>query len=118
MPYIYGLSAPTFDLLGCGLVRCDARQALENDQGVRRATRTPTLDGKAAVYDAGYAVADQELVLAADLDQSALFRHLVTLYPEIHVTTAHGAFRAVPVRWWVSTSRAHLRLLLLEKISA
>ena len=116
MNQLYGLSTRVFDLQGAAMVKCDADAALTNSQGQRRATRTPTLDGGAAVYDAGYSVSDRDIEISTKLDHLSFFEHLCQTYNSILVTCSDGAFLAVPVTYFVRRSKAHIKLLITEEV--
>ena len=110
-----GVSSLVFDLFGAAVLKCDAGRALENLQGRRRVTRTPTLDGNAAVYDAGASVADRSIVVTTDLIHLDWLKRIVTVYSLVLVVIADGAFTAVPNRYWTQNSRACAEFLLLEQ---
>ena len=109
-----GISTVTFDLFGAAVLRCHAQQAMENRRGRRRATRTPTLDGGASVYDTGYTPADREITVAAHLRHLDWLARIVQVYSRVLVTTDEGAFIAVPARWWVSDDRVNCEFKLLK----
>ena len=91
-----------------------------NYTGARRVTRTPTLDGGAVVYDAGFAVADltwQISVWARTRYVPAYLEMLVKMYNLIRICTADGVFSAVPARWSIKNGVATLEAWIMEQIA-
>ena len=77
-----------------------ARQAMM--RGTRRATRTPTLDGAAIVYDAGFSYSDmtwQISIMSQSPTDEAFMRMLVMTYNLVRISTVDGVFDAVPASW-------------------
>jgi hypothetical protein len=84
----------------------------------RRVSRTPTLDGEAVVYDAGYAVADKTIyVRVYNRDESIIsfFAWLVVAHNLIRVCTDNGVYEAVPSKCWEENNYAILETLVMEK---
>lgn len=120
MKSVVGISTLLFDLTGGRTVYIEPGAKEQLNQGERRATRTPTLDGAAVVYDAGYAVADQTYLIQVRENTSYVgnwFAYLVKTYNLIRVTTSEGVFNAVPSRWYVEKGIATLETLITEQIA-
>jgi len=111
-----GVSTLIFDLFGAAVMPNEATQTMLNDQGARRATRTPTLDGGASVYDTGYTPADRNVTVITDLARLEWLKRICQVYSQVMVTTDEGAFLAVPHRYWARDNKAHCEFLLLEEV--
>jgi len=111
-----GVSTLVFDLFGAAVIPNEAGQSMRNRRGSRRATRTPTLDGGASVYDTGYTPADREVTVSTSLLRFAWLERICQTYSQVMVTTDEGAFLAVPHRYWASDNKAHCEFLLLEEV--
>jgi hypothetical protein len=84
----------------------------------RRVTRTPTLDGGAALADGGFSDADRILELAvtdATVAQIQTMTSFIQLYPRLNVTTIEGVFVCAPRQLDVEEGAATLTLLALSK---
>lgn len=95
-----GLSAQTFDLNGAVYLHehdIELRSSSMNDIS-RRASRTPTIDGEASLYDAGYTDSDRTIKISIrrTSDSIETIKRLVQFYSLITVTTESGAFSANP----------------------
>jgi hypothetical protein len=117
---VVGISAYTYDILGARTVYMIPSALELSDTGQRRATRTKTLDGGAVVYDAGFAVADQTLVIRARENTSrisAFFALMVKTYNLVKISTSEGVFAAVPSRWSVKDGIAQLDALVIAQLA-
>jgi len=111
-----GVSTLVFDLFGAAVLKCDPERAMVNRQGRRRATRTPTLDGGASVYDTGYTPADRDILVTTNLAHLEWLKRICQVYSRVLVTTDEGAFLAVPHRYWANNNRANAEFLLIEEL--
>ena len=93
---------------------------MESEIG-RRVSRISTLDGGAAVVDAGYSEADRTIELTwkpgtAEF-QSNMLRLLQT-YSTLVVSVPSGVFSAAPDTYSPGTDLSVLRLLVTSRLSA
>lgn len=115
---ILSLSSPTFDPEGALILHPSPDSQLADR--ARRVTRTATLDGGAAIHDAGYSVADRTLTIVLVLPSAptvAALQRLLRLYGRLTVTTPEAVFLAVPERLFVGAEEATLTLLVLAQLS-
>lgn len=86
--------------------------------GRRRVTRTPTLDGGAVVYDAGFSIADKTFKMqlrANTLMDTSFIQYLVTAYNRIRISTIDGVFIAVPESWLLENGIITFQALVIEQ---
>lgn len=120
MKRIIGISTFSYDPAGNRTLYLTPAGILTMKSGGRRATRTPTLDGGAVVYDAGYAVADltwQINVLATSAYIGTWLASIGKTYNAIRISTDQGVFMAVPNRWWEEYGVATLEVLVTDQIA-
>lgn len=89
-------------------------------QGTRRVTRTPTLDGAAVVYDAGYSVSDLTWkipIMATSIYIGNWISMLVKGYNAIRLTTIEGVFLAVPSMWKEEDGVVTLEALVVQQLA-
>ena len=87
----------------------------------RRVTRTPTLDGGAALFDGGASEADRTFVIIWTASQAEAIKAeaLVKLYSRIRVATDDGVYIAAPQSLTRDRSGSYtLTLLVIERESA
>lgn len=107
-----GLSTPIYDLDGARYFKrgqLDLRYLNESQRWTRRATRVPTLDGGAAVYDTGYAPADRTMTIrvpGASQDIIDYLSYLARNYPLIIISTRESVFTGIPFDAWVDAEGA------------
>lgn len=115
----YAIAAPEYDPLGH--VEIETLPSTTEGETRRRVTRTPTLDGGCAIYDAGHAEADRTMDIAwtvTDRVQEERIARLVRLYPRLRVMCHAGSFLAAPEAYTPGREESRLRLLILSKLSA
>jgi hypothetical protein len=106
------LSTLTIDPFGSQLLEVPRASSNLGDTA-RRVSRVATLDGGAAVLDAGYTVADR--TIAIDLTGQTktvvdALKYLCEMYDALIVMTEDGAFLAAPER--ISSNGARMSLLV------
>jgi hypothetical protein len=113
------LSAATVD--PSGFLELDVADDTTAGQTTRRVTRVATLDGGAAVNDAGAADADRTITLrwqARTPAQEAAVDRLVRLHARVQVALPGAVFAAVPETYTPGQPESSLRLLVLARLSA
>jgi hypothetical protein len=86
----------------------------------RRISRTPTLDGAAVIYDAGYAVADKTIYVRVQIRNESVmyfFAWLVAAHNLIRICTDNGVYEAAPAKCWEENGYAILETLVTEQIA-
>jgi hypothetical protein len=114
-----GISTYDFDLGGARMLRLVPDAMEQNYTGMRRASRTRTLDGGAVVYDAGFAEADLTWNISVVVTSVYVVRYLeylVRLYNSIRICTDDGVFSAVPASWRMHNGIATLEAWVTERI--
>ena len=113
------ISTPFFDLLGSMHVRrLDSNTQLVD--GIRRVTRTATLDGSAVVYDGGFSHADRILTVGirafreAQLNQA---KRLFQSYQQLTVSSIEGIFLCAAESYTVKETTLTLRFLILQDLT-
>lgn len=116
-----GVAAPIFDVEGARVFRSgDLEKEADNRRGSRRVSRTATLDGGVAVADLGYSDGDRDVNIrepeasAASVDFA---RYIVETYGTVIISTADGAYEAVPDTFSVDDGTLTLKMLVKLKIS-
>lgn len=117
------IASQTYDLEGARVfAESDPATDLRNLAMSRRVSRTPTLDGGCAVYDAGLSHSDRDVTLAVQKpspDDLDFCRYIAETYNLVVVTIEDGAYLAIPEGVSIATEGAlEMRLLLTEKLSA
>ena len=117
---IIGISTPSADPAGARTLYLLPASRESMDAGARRVTRTPTLDGGAVTYDAGYSVSDLTWSLSVRAGSAAIgafLAYLVKTYSLIRIATDAGVFDAAPRAWRVEADRATLEALVMTQIA-
>ena len=113
------ISALVFDLLGSMHVRrLDSTTQLVD--GIRRVTRTATLDGSAVVYDGGFAHADRVLTVAIRAfteNQLNQAKRLFQSYQQLTVSSVEGIFLCAAESYTVKDTTLTLRFLVLQDLT-
>ena len=112
---LVSVSALEYDPSGSRLMRQDARQALDNNTGQRRVSRTATLDGGCVIYDTGYAPADRTIRISTGLEHLEFLQRMVKLYSLVRVVTDEGHFIGAPQGWSVRDGKAQMTILVTEE---
>ena len=114
------ICARTFSLSEPLLLRADPAQS-ELRSSVRRMTKTPTLDGGAAIYDGGFADADRAMTLllppAISRKTISAIERLRDHHLRVTVATDEGVFEALIERFSFSGSSNTLTLSIAERLS-
>lgn len=110
---LIGVSTLSYDLYGAAVLRCDPHSHIRNLQGRRRATRTPTLDGGASVYDSGFCNADHEIVISTSMKHLNWLARIVKVYSLVLVVNSEGVFKTLPYRYWVQDGRVFCEFQIL-----
>jgi hypothetical protein len=109
------LSTPTYDINGSVRLNVIPKNLYEAS---RRGSVTETLDGGVAVYDTGYAPADQTLqasIEAPTRDLLVQLRYLVAYYGQVNVACVAGFYRAVP-SFTLDNNKLNLRLRITQRL--
>lgn len=120
MRQFVGISTFEFNLNGARKMRVDPASYDQLNSGFRRATRTPTLDGGAVVYDAGYAVADKTLslrIIARDTYTGAWIAYICKTYNLVRICVKGAVYKAVPYRWSEANGVVTFEALVMEQLA-
>ncbi len=109
------LSTSTYDVNGSVQINAIPKNLYE---AARRGSVTETLDGGVAVYDTGYAPADQTLrvsVANPSRDLLVRLRYLVAYYGQVNVACAAGFYRAIP-SFTLNNNTLSLQLRITQRL--
>lgn len=111
------LSAVSFD--PTGFLEILATEDTDEGEARRRVSRSPTLDGGAALSDFGFSDADRTILVkwqpSLAIDQAVL--RLIESYGQLNVSIRFGVYRAAPEVYRPGTDQSTLRLLVVSKLS-
>ena len=112
------IAATTFDLSGRVLIKVLANST----DGItrRRINRVPTLDGRVAVNDRGYAEGDRDLVYSwrtASKAHSDLVDRMVRLYAQVRVCTPDGVYLAAMESFEPGHDESTLTMRVVDKLA-
>jgi hypothetical protein len=113
------INAPVFDLAGSETIASPKVSGLSAFG--RRVTRTPTLDGSAAINDFGYSDADRTLSInwtPRDRAQTENVARMVKTYGRLIVSCREGCFLGAPESFNTGDDGTQIRILVERKISA
>ncbi|WP_339799675.1 hypothetical protein [uncultured Marinobacter sp.] len=113
------LSAPVFDIDGTLLIERPEPDGLTAFS--RRVSRSPTLDGGAAVTDFGYSPADRTLRIEwtpRTLDEAENARRLVKSYGRLIVSFSEGCFFGAPESFDLTDGTVTINILVERQLSA
>ena len=113
------INAPVFDVEGNLLIESPDGDGLAAFS--RRVTRTPTLDGGAAVADFGYSAADRTLTISwTPLSKSdvGVAKRLVQSYSRLIVSFSEGCFVGSPDSYDESDGTISITYLIERQLSA
>lgn len=114
------ISASTFDLEGHFSVTL-APDAAAASEITRRVSRSPTMDGGAAIYDAGFSDADRIVTLSwqqGSAEYEAGIARLLRIHARLVVSTRDGVFLAAPESYTPANGQSTMRLLVQQKLSS
>lgn len=111
---LISITAIEYDIYGNRVLTQDPGNALVNEQGYRRTTRTACLDGTTNIFDGGYCVADRNITVITDTEHLEWFRRMVSLYSLVRVSVAEGVYIGSPHRFATVSGRAKLEILIQE----
>lgn len=111
-----GISTLTYDLNGARIVNQIVSTEIENNNGMRRSSRTPTLDGNAVITDMGYSVSDRNYVIQTRDNVSGWFEYLCRNYSRIKISTRNGVFIGLPESWQEKEKYNELRILIEKEV--
>lgn len=110
-----GLSTLTYDPAGALVL---PERPTNPYDAKRRGSITATLDGGVSVYDTGYSVADQTLVVRVRNPKIAVLttlRYLIAYYNQITLCCETGAYTAIP-SMTLTENLLVLQLRLLSRV--
>ena len=113
-----GISTPIYDLAGARIFR---EVNIENRAGVRRVSRTATLDGGVSVYDTGYSDGDRDCkVIEPDAGIAVIefVKRIVETYNLITLSMDDGAYEGIPESYSMNGGDLEMKVLITEKLSA
>ena len=115
---LIGLSAPTYDPDGAGMIRINAENAGQIHGGTRRQTKTATLDGGTSLYDTGFTRSDDTWTLRGPAAPGAvaLIEHLSRSYQRIQVSTSAGMFETSVVMFQLDGADVEFQLSILGEL--
>lgn len=114
---ILSISAPQFDIDGSELLHGVDETALGSL--TRRVSRTPTLDGGAAINDFGYSDADRTLDIrwpARSRAQADNIARMVKAYSRLIVSMPEGVFIGAPEAFDPQAEELQLTILIEKRI--
>lgn len=111
------ITAPLFDLEGHVWLTDVDPDGLANFE--RRNSRTPTLDGLAAIPDFGYSYSDRTLTIswpAIDRQKVETVMRLAKTYNRLIVATEEGCFLGAPGPFSLRSGEAQIQILVEKRI--
>ena len=114
---ILSISAPQFDIDGSELLHGVDEAPLQAIR--RRVSRTPTLDGGAAINDFGYSDSDRTLDIrwpARDRVQADNIARMVKAYSRLIISMPEGVFVGAPESFDPQSEELQLTILVEKRI--